>query len=255
MKKLLNALPLLMLLAGCELYFGGDNSSGNGSWSYCGTDGYYQCDSNNNCTLVSATCPPDSSDGGSGGSVGGSGFECDSNADCSAGCYCTSSGVCEEGGFCTSDSDCGSGYFCDTSRSSCEPDGSGSGSGSGVTTCSSNTDCTGSEQYCDATTGTCQTGSCAGTVTCNLGPPTCPSGEAPVIGNGCYTGTCQAIASCDAAPACGNINDEQDCLNRANDCTAVYTGIDCTNSSGQSCTSGDAGCTCQSFSFDHCSAN
>ncbi len=188
-----------------------------GSWSYCGSDGYYQCQGND-CSLTSATCPPD--DGGSGG---GNGYDCSSDQQCSAGCYCDSSGVCEEGGFCTSDSDCGSGYYCDTTRSSCEPDGSGSGSGS---SCSTNTDCTGNDQICDTTSGTCVQASCAGTLTCNLGPPTCPSGSVPLIYNGCYTGTCQAIASCDAPPACANINDEQDCLNRANDCTAVYTGID-----------------------------
>ena len=246
MKKLLHALPFVLMLAGCELYFGGNNSSGDGSWSYCGSDGFYQCDSNNNCTLVSSTCPADT---GSGGSAG-NGYTCSSNTDCAAGCFCEN-GTCEEGGFCTSDSDCGSGFFCDTSRSSCEPNPSPTPVG-----CGSNADCTGAEQFCDATSNTCQTGSCAGTITCNIVAPTCPSGSAPVIANGCYTGTCQAIASCDAPPACGNINDESDCLNRANDCTAVYTGIDCTNpTTGASCTMGEAGCTCASFQFDHCSSN
>jgi hypothetical protein len=249
MKKLLNALPLLMLLAGCELYFGGGNNGGNDSWNYCGSDGYYQCDSNNNCTLVSATCPPGSTgdSGGSGGPVGSNGYECGSNGDCAAGCYCTASNVCEEGGFCTSDSDCGSGYFCDTTRSSCEPNPTNP-------TCTANTDCTGAEQICDPTTNTCATASCAGAVTCNEGAPTCPSGSAPLIYNGCYTGTCQAIASCDAPPSCADINDETDCLSRANDCSAIYTGLDCTDSGGAACTSGDAGCTCASFQFDHCAA-
>jgi hypothetical protein len=247
MKKLLIALPFLML-AGCELYFGGDSSS-SGSWNYCGSDGYYQCDQNNNCTLVDSTCPPGTSGGDSGGSGGTNGYECGSNSDCAAGCYCTAQNVCEEGGFCTSDSDCGSGYFCDTTRSSCEPNPVQ------TTSCSSNTDCTGAEQYCDSTSGTCQTGSCAGTITCNTAIPTCPSGSSPVIANGCYTGTCQVTSSCDAPPVCGDINDETDCLNRANDCTAVYTGIDCTDSSGAACVSGDTGCTCASFSFDHCSTS
>jgi hypothetical protein len=233
MKKLLIALPFLML-AGCELYFGGD-SSNSGSWNYCGSDGYYQCDQNNNCQLVSNTCPP-GSEGGGGGQVGGSGgngYECGSNADCAAGCYCTAQNVCEEGGFCTSDSDCGSGYFCDTTRSSCEPNPVQ------TTSCSSNTDCTGAEQYCDTTSGTCQTGSCAGAITCNSAIP---------------TGTCQVTAQCDAPPVCADINDETDCLNRANDCSPVYSGTDCTNSSGQACVSGETGCTCANYAFSSCTS-
>src|ERR1700691_2303684 len=97
---------VLGVMAGCGLYFGDQSQSG---WNYCGSDGYYQCDSNDNCQRTSTTCPS-----------GGTGYTCGSNADCAAGCYC-SNGECTEGGFCGSDSDCGSGYTCDTTRSSCEP--------------------------------------------------------------------------------------------------------------------------------------
>jgi hypothetical protein len=248
MKKLLKSLPLLVAtcvlgtLAGCDLYFGDHNDGGGDSWNYCGSDGYYQCQGND-CTWVSATCPPDST--GSGGSGNGSGYECTSNTDCAAGCYCTTNNVCEEGGFCTTDADCGSGYHCDTSRSSCEPNT--------TTTCSSDADCTGTGQFCDPTSGACQQGSCGGTITCNTAAPVCASGSVPTIYNGCYTGDCLAVASCDVAPTCAAINDETDCLNRTNDCTAVYTGIDCTTADGTACTSGDTGCTCASFQFDHCS--
>ena len=51
---------------------------------------------------------------------------------------------------------------------------------------------------------------------------------------------------------CGNINDETNCLDRATDCNAVYTGLNCTKPDGTACHAGDSGCTCESFSFDHC---
>ena len=129
MNKLLNSLSLLVAvgflstLAGCDLYFHGQNDN-NDSWNYCGSDGLYQCQGDN-CEWVSNTCPDGTGSGGTGmggsGGSGGSGYECSSNAQCAAGCYCTASGTCEEGGFCATDADCGSGYHCDTARSSCEP--------------------------------------------------------------------------------------------------------------------------------------
>ena len=240
MKKLLSALPLLVFagsIAGCDLYFG-DHHDDNDSWTYCGSDGYYQCQGND-CELTATTCPPDSS--GSGGN--GSGYECGSNADCAAGCYC-SDNTCTEGGFCTTDADCGQGYTCDTSRSSCEP--------TPTPSCGSDADCTGTGQYCDTASGTCDQGSCAGTITCNIAAPTCASGSTPIIANGCYTGGCEAIATCDAPPVCASVNDETDCLARTADCQAVYAGQDCTTTDGTACVSGDAGCTCATFSFDHC---
>ena len=79
------ALAAVSALAGCELYFGG-NDSGGSTWSYCGSDGEYQC-SGNTCNWVSATCTQGSGNGGSGtagsgstgsGSTGsnGSGYSC-----------------------------------------------------------------------------------------------------------------------------------------------------------------------------------
>jgi len=273
MKNLVNSLGLLVAvatvstLAGCDLYYQDHDS---GSWSYCAADGQYSCH-NDNCTYVGPTCTdPGSGSGSAGsGSGSGSGYECTSNAQCAAGCYC-SNGTCTEGGFCSTNADCGPGYTCDTSRSSCEPG------------CSSDSDCP-QGQYCDAQNATCTAscvcssdadavkqgfgwcdtsrmtcmvgtdpnGSCGGAVTCSTKQPTCPSGQVPTILNGCWTGNCEAIASCDTPPSCSVINDETDCLGRA-DCSAVYTGIDCTKSDGSACHAGDTDCTCKSYEFNSC---
>ncbi|HEY1553794.1 MAG TPA: hypothetical protein VGF94_03115 [Kofleriaceae bacterium] len=278
MNKLLHSLGLVVAiatvgtLAGCDLYFGHDNG---GNWSYCGSDGQYQCNGSD-CSWVGPTCTdPGSGSGGPGsmgsgsGSGSGSGYECTSNTDCAAGCYCAN-GTCEEGGFCTTNGDCGPGYICDTTRSSCEP-GCGADSDcpsgqycdSGTSQCTASCTCSSDADavaqgfgWCDA--GTCApgadpNGSCAGTVSCGTAQPTCPSGEVPTILNGCWTGNCEAIGSCDTAPSCAVINDEADCTART-DCQPVYTGIDCTDSSGKTCTSGDTGCTCATFQYNSCQA-
>ena len=49
MNKLVNIVSLLVAtgflstLAGCDLYFGDHSNDGRDSWSYCGSDGFYQC--------------------------------------------------------------------------------------------------------------------------------------------------------------------------------------------------------------------
>jgi hypothetical protein len=254
MKKLLTSLSLLVAagalstLAGCELYFGDHGGNNNSdTWTYCGSDGQYQCQGDS-CEWVSSTCTdPGGGSGGStmgSGSSGGSGYECTGNTDCAAGCYC-SSGTCTEGGFCSTDADCGNGYHCDTQRSSCEPNPQGY--------CNSDTDCNqAGGQFCDTSNHTCTQGSCAGAITCTTAKPTCASGSSPLIFNGCYTGACFETDQCSAAPVCENINDENDCLNRTADCSATYTGLNCTTSDGTACHSGDSGCTCQSFVFATC---
>ena len=63
-----------------------------------------------------------------------------------------------------------------------------------------------------------------------------------------------AITACDVTPACPSLQHEADCLGRAADCTSVYIGLNCTNSSGQSCMSGSTGCTCTDFQFQSCRA-
>ncbi len=261
------AIAATSALAGCDLYFGNQGDSGGGDrWNYCGSDGYYSCHGDN-CEWVSSTCPAD------GGSTGvPTGGECTMNTDCAAGCFCQN-GTCEEGGFCTMDSDCGPGYSCDTARNSCEPNP--------TTTCTANTDCTAGTDcengtctptcicttdaqavaagydYCDETRTTCEKGSdplgnCAGTLTCQTTPPLCGEHQVPGIFAGCFTGECRDISTCEANPSCSAITHEDDCLSRSTDCTSVYTGNNCTTSTGAACVAGDVGCTCQSFSFDKC---
>jgi hypothetical protein len=258
-------------LAGCDLYFGNSGNGGDGDrWNYCGSDGYYSCHGDN-CEWVGATCP---ADGGS-GSGAPTGSECKASTDCASGCFCDN-GTCEEGGFCTMDSDCGDGYSCDVARSSCEPNP--------TTGCTVNTDCAKGQDcengtctatcicendaaavqagydYCDETRLTCEKGSdpvgdCASTLTCNTTPPLCAEHQVPGIFAGCYTGVCRDISTCEAPAACSAITHEDDCLDRNADCTSVYTGNNCTTSTGAACQSGDSGCTCESFTFNTCTAH
>ena len=276
MKKLVHSLGLMVavatvsMLAGCDLYFGSHDNGGSSTWSYCGSDGYYQCHGDS-CTWVSATCP----DGTTGSA--GSGYECTSSADCAAGCYCAN-GTCNEGGFCATDTDCGPGYHCNTDRSSCEPNPPGcqsdtdcangstcdTASGLCTETCSCTDDAGAKSQgydYCDETRMTCEkgtdpNGTCAGTAGANCAAaPTCPSGQVPLIDSttGCYNGQCEAYGSCSESPVCEHINDESNCLSRSTDCAATYTGINCHKPDGTQCHSGDTNCTCQSFQFAACS--
>jgi len=243
MTKLLSSLGLALTLAftltGCELYFGGHDGDGRGG-------------------------------GGGGGAEPG--WSCTDNTDCAAGCYCSDANVCEEAGFCSQDTDCPPGYMCDD-RSSCVPNpqttcnfdedcpvGSSCENGYCETTCVCTTDAEAQAQgyaYCNEARTTCEpalpSGSCAGDVTCNTQPPTCPAGEVPLINNGCYTGTCNPIGTCDLAPACDAYQHEADCFSGATaGCRATYTGINCTKPDGSACQAGDTGCTCESFRFASC---
>ncbi|MCE9580666.1 MAG: hypothetical protein K8W52_46525 [Deltaproteobacteria bacterium] len=148
--------------------------------------------------------------------------ECTDNTQCGVGCYCdTTNGTCVETGYCTTDADCATGSYCDEPRQTCTP---------------------GTDP---------DKGSCAGAVTCSTAIPTCPADSVPLIKNGCYTGECQAIASCDLPPVCDVINTESSCLAR-NDCDAVYNGLNCKKPDGTACQSGDTNCTCERFVFADC---
>ncbi|HLL25407.1 MAG TPA: Dickkopf N-terminal cysteine-rich domain-containing protein [Kofleriaceae bacterium] len=249
MKKLLSALGLMMMMAftltGCELYFGKDGDR-NGRGDDEGR-------------------PP--------------GWSCDSNADCAAGCYCEGatggkSGECEEAGFCDSNADCPAGHVCDE-RSSCVPgtppqsctydQQCPSGAYCNNGTCEASCVCTSDAQaqaagwhHCDEARQTCRPAyegaTCGGLATCGT-EPTCPAGSVGAIGqDGCFTGECNTIVTCDVTPSCQNFQHEVDCLNIGDDksCSASYTGINCTKPDGSSCQSGDSGCTCQSFVFAEC---
>ena len=262
------------VLSGCALYFGGDQGGGD-TWNYCGADGYYQCE-DDECYWVSSSCPDGNGNSGSG--QGGGGFECRGDADCAAGCYCSDGGICEEAGFCTQDSDCGDGYTCDETRSSCEPSDTPT-----PTTCSYDSECPQGQYcaiggvctatcvcsddetavangfgWCDETRSTClpgqdPAGTCGGTATssCTTGRPACPAGQVAVLVDGCFTGQCREINSCDVDPVCEHITDEASCGNRG-DCADVVNGINCVNGSGQACQAGDTGCTCSSYVWASC---
>ncbi|MBA3458438.1 MAG: hypothetical protein H0T46_00640 [Deltaproteobacteria bacterium] len=257
--RIVFAIATVLSLTGCELYFGGNDGDGGDRWTYCANDGYYVC-SGDDCEWAGPRCPDDPN------------YTCETNADCAAGCYCQD-GVCEEAGFCGEDGQCPDGFHCDEERSSCVPDGcntsadceAGEYCDPGTKTCTSSCTCDSDAAaqsqgwgYCDETRGTCEppnpAGSCGGAVTCNQIMTACPDGQVALISNGCWTGTCGAIASCDVTPGCTSLQHEGDCLGRTADCTSIYQGINCTNpTTGQSCTAGATGCTCESFQFARCS--
>ena len=232
MTKLIQTLGLLLVsaltLGGCELYFGGDHNDGD-HWTYCGSDGQYDCNGND-CAWVSSECE------------GTPGAECTSSQDCAAGCYCQD-GTCEEAGFCDGETPCPDGFHCNTDRSSCEPNA-----------CSDTVACP-SGQVC--TNGTCtdDPATCEGDIamTCNLVAPKCPVGQVATMVDGCYDGGCRAITACEGPAVCGHLQHQEDCGARSGDCKQVFTGINCTNPDGTACnTPGAGGCTCESFEYARC---
>lgn len=231
------AVATMSLLAGCQLYFGNSGPGGD-------------------------------DDGSSSGGNRPPGFECDSNAQCAAGCFCAD-GICTEAGFCAGDRDCGSGFHCDTARSSCVPNPAcatsddcklGSAcdpvSGSCVATCACINDTDAIAKgfgWCDENRGTCMkgtdpAGACLGSVTCTTAEPVCPEGQVALVKDGCFTGKCREIGVCEAAPICESLQHETDCGSRAADCHKTFIGRNCT---GPGCGTGGQ-CTCTEFDFDSC---
>ncbi len=215
--------------------------------------------------------------GNSGDDTGGSpeGWSCEDNRDCAAGCYCsgatpTSPGTCEEAGFCNTDADCPAGYECDD-RNSCVPvaepscttnadcaAGAYCTNGTCETSCICESDAGAQAQgwnHCDETRSTCEpadpAGTCGGAATCGT-KPACAAGSVPLTGaDGCYTGACSVVTTCDVAPTCPAYQHEADCFGAAG-CRASYTGLNCKKPDGSACQSGDTGCTCESFVFATC---
>jgi hypothetical protein len=61
-------------------------------------------------------------------------------------------------------------------------------------------------------------------------------------------------ATCVAPPAaCSALTTEAECTTRA-DCSPVYGGMNCSNDVGTPCHSGDANCTCATYSFAACAS-
>jgi hypothetical protein len=107
-------------------------------------------------------------------------------------------------------------------------------------------------------------------LSCTVGA-TCPAGDACVAGTcqPCAGGVCvclrdddcpasqvcdHTVGTCTAAPpACTALTTEANCTARA-DCTPVYGGMSCTNTAGDICQSGEANCTCATYSFAACVA-
>jgi hypothetical protein len=250
MNKLLSSFGLAIgiatvsMLAGCQLYFGDQTSSGSGN-------------------------PGVSSPGGTGSGGFPPGFDCSGDAQCAAGCFCAG-GVCTEGGFCGTDKDCGAGFHCDTARSSCIPDpectksdqcNAGSAcdpaTGGCVPTCTCVNDADAVKKgfgWCDEARGTCMAGTdpagaCGGAVTCTTAAPSCPENQVALVKDGCFTGACRAIAACEAAPVCNALQHQDDCTTRAADCAIVFTGHSC---HGTTCGVSDVDCTCDSYTFSAC---
>jgi hypothetical protein len=81
---------------------------------------------------------------------------------------------------------------------------------------------------------------------------TCASGTSCVVGScqPCPSGVCicQRDDDCPASQICDHTS-----TGRA-DCAPVYGGVNCTNDSGSPCHTGDANCTCATYSFVVCEA-
>jgi hypothetical protein len=106
--------------------------------------------------------------------------------------------------------------------------------------------------------------------TCTVGA-TCPAGSACVAGScqACSNGVCECqrdddcpasqicdhtVGTCaEPPPPCTALVTEAACVARP-DCTPIYGGMSCTNAAGDVCQSGEANCTCATYSFAACIA-
>ncbi len=268
-----------LFLSACTLYLGPDDDDDwcDDGWSCGGDDvgpppgGGFPCDSDLECAAGCYCTDEVAGDGVWGTCVEsgycttdrdcGSGMECDAGTckpvdrGCTADDQCPDGTVCDEtyrvcveDPSCQANTDCRPGNVCDPATGTCVP----------TTGCTSDAECP-DGSYCDEDRGTCTPGvdpeapTCGGTVSCNQGAPRCPAGQVPLIDptTGCYTGTCEVIASCDTAPVCTAITDEASCQDRE-DCSTAYTGRNCRMPGGAACQAGVPGCVCESYTFSTC---
>jgi hypothetical protein len=106
--------------------------------------------------------------------------------------------------------------------------------------------CLGVFSECAGESNSADPGTCYGEVLCDGPVPECPPDTLPGVKDGCYTGFCIPVAQCESQPACAAIAAEMACVGRS-DCTPLYEGIDCTCDA--------AGCTCNDWQFESCTAN
>lgn len=176
---LVAALPALMLLGGCPVYFNESDDSGHCVGSGC--DGTVdECDSDLDCgegyICESDQCLP-----------GSRTQTCVTHGDCDAGEYCSATTLeCTPSGSCTSDGDCASGFECDF-RNTCVPTETGH--------CYDTSDCTSGqacvENVCRNLEDVCQfTYQCAGS-------------EEVCVDNHC-TGICTEDSECGSGQHCLN---------------------------------------------------
>jgi hypothetical protein len=104
--------------------------------------------------------------------------------------------------------------------------------------------------------GTDPAGTCLGAVSCTTPPPPCAVGQVALVKDGCFTGSCRAIAACEGAPVCKQLQHQEDCTTRAADCVILTTGHNCTRQDGTACQPGDTEpvCHCQSYTYAGCDA-
>ena len=199
-----------VVASGCYLYLDDDDDDrddGPGGYSYCDEERCYWCDDYG--------CYPDGTD------PGGTGWECDNDYDCAAGCYCDpDTGTCQEGGFCTNDDECPEGYECDD-RSSCVPSDpddectedsqceTGSFCDESTGQCVPSTECTNDEQCPDGQTCDEERGTCI--------PAPCDENSDCPTGSYCDLGSGQCVDSSACGPE-GECPDGMECDSETNTC-------------------------------------
>jgi hypothetical protein len=215
-----------------------------GSNGSCTADG--QCPNGSYCDAAAGFCIPS--------------WGCNTNADCGVGWECNADGTCIPMP-CAADGDCFEGCACETDTGVCQETGFCETDADCAPWCDEAGNCTNLE--CDEDRGTCTWPvsqppppppvSCSGTITCSEGAPVCPTGETAAISDGCYTGSCIAVADCDVPPlaTCDRIQNVNQCISRT-DCEAVWTGENCSCNDGGTacdCNANPAACTCESYEY------
>lgn len=224
---------------------------------FCESD--FDCTEGFECEIGRASCVPAKDQP-----------SCESTSDCRSGTYCdTTYGECVPSWTCNEDAECGVGWDCNPENKTCEPgtceDNDDCAEGcecnldtkkcEETSTCDDDSDCMANQVCDDRNTCVDAPVSCVAEIdaSCETFAPFCGLGFHPGIQNGCYTGTCVAAEDCDEVPVplCEELTTEATCSART-DCSSLFTGINCTDPAGESCTEPGANCTCERFVFRSC---